>query len=189
MLILVTGEVGSGKTTACQRALDLFKLWGLTAGGILAPARYDTTGKKVGIDVLDVARGERYQLAEHVSEGGVTIGAYTFDQEALRQTVACVKSAIEVGFDVLFVDEIGPLELLHQGGLVEVLELLADPNRAPNALVVVRSAFAEMLERRLGRSDIIRIGVDRTHRDGLPVEMARVLKAAIQGSANGRQVQ
>lgn len=177
MIALVTGEIGSGKTTACQRAVDLLRARGVACYGVLSPARLDRTGAKIGIDVLDVATGNRRRLADLMPGAGETIGDYTFDQAALKwaidqlmRAVAAANHSGEAG--LLVVDEIGPLELVRRSGYVLVLEPLADPHQVPRGLVVVRCEHADVLELRIMRPDVRRLLVDEAHREGVPGEIA-----------------
>lgn len=171
MLALVTGEIGCGKTTACQRALDLLRARGVAPDGILSPPRLDGAGTKIGIDVLDVMTGERRSLADYVPGGGETVGNYTFDEAVLTWASARLQAALAAGPDLLIVDEIGPLELVYRGGYVAALEALADPHAVPHGLVIVRRECVDALERLLGRPDVRRFWVDRACRDGLPAEI------------------
>jgi nucleoside-triphosphatase len=179
MIALVTGKVGCGKTTTCGRTLDLLRGAGVTAGGILSPARLDTSGTKAGIDVIDVATGERRHLADYVRGGGGTIGNYTFNQRVLSWASARIHTAVAAGCDLIVVDEIGPLELVHQDGLVAALDLLADPRAVLNALVIVRQAYLDRLKRRLSRPDLSCFWVDESRREGLAHEIAAALEASI----------
>jgi nucleoside-triphosphatase THEP1 len=180
MIALVTGAVGCGKTTTCRRALELLQRGGMKAGGILSPARLDACGAKTGIDVINVATGERRRLAEYVTSGGRTIGSYTFDERTLSWASGCIRAAVSDGCALLVVDEIGPLELVHHAGLVAALDLLADPKTVPHALVIVRRAYLERLQRRLNRRDLCCFWVDEDHRESLPHEIATALKAGMQ---------
>jgi nucleoside-triphosphatase THEP1 len=151
------------------------------ARGVLSPARLNAGGVKIGIDAVDVATGERRELADYVAGGGETIGPYTFRQEALAWAIARLEEAVAGGqrggdAGLLVVDEVGPLELVHQGGFAAILEPLADPERVPHALVVVRQQYVDVLERLLGRSDTRRFWVDEAQRDALPAQIALALE-------------
>jgi nucleoside-triphosphatase THEP1 len=179
MIALVTGEIGCGKTTVCERAIDLLRARGLAPSGVLSLPRLDENGVKTGIDALDVVTGEQRRLANLVPGGGETIGDYTFDRASLDWVIGRLLAAI-AGLtragecDVVVVDEIGPLELERQGGFAVVLGPLADPNLVPHGLVVVRCEFVDLLELRLGRSDARRFWVDIARRERLPGEIAAV---------------
>ncbi|MBC7237264.1 MAG: hypothetical protein H5T69_15590, partial [Chloroflexi bacterium] len=95
-ILLLTAPRGAGKTTACWRFVEAAKGEGLQVEGILAPARLDDTGRKVGIDVLDVATGTRRNLAWlEPDESRRTIGPYRFDLEAMAWALDCVLQALD----------------------------------------------------------------------------------------------
>ena len=179
MIALVTGEIGCGKTTVCRRVIELLQAQGVAVGGILAPARLDGSGSKIGIDAVDVATGERQPLAKHVPDGGETIGTYTFDPAALQWAIERLLSAAVPRSTrtsrVLIVDEIGPLELVHQSGFVEILGPLANPDTVPRALVVVRRAWVDVLRARLGRPDVRQFGIEIDNRERMPIEIVALL--------------
>jgi nucleoside-triphosphatase THEP1 len=177
VLVLLTGEIGRGKTTVCRRALDLLRARGVWPSGVVTPPRLDATGTKVGIDALDVLTGEQRRLADYVPGGGTTIGDYSFDADALAWVIARLRAAVAAGPELLVVDEIGPLELVRGGGLAALLEPLADPGDVPHGLVIVRRACVEALERRLGRADVRRFWVNEANRDSLPAQVATALEA------------
>jgi nucleoside-triphosphatase THEP1 len=121
--IVITGESGSGKSTLCKELIDEAHKRGLTAGGVLSPPVFDGP-QKVGIDLEDVATGERRRLARlrpQVLENAPT-RKWAFDEivlewgnQLLRTTPYC---------DVLVIDELGPLEFKHRQGLLEGLVIV-----------------------------------------------------------------
>lgn len=179
MLALVTGSIGAGKTTVCQRTLDLLRVQGLAPAGILTPARLDASGAKIGIDVQDVASGAQRRFATRVASGGATVGAYTFDPEGLAWALDRLYEAAIARPDLLVIDEIGPLELEHKRGFAAMLEPLADPARVPLGLIVVRAQYVKELARRLARNDMQRFWVDAERRNGVPAALARALSGAV----------
>ena len=62
-VLLLTGPIGVGKTTVAERVAGLALRQGLACGGLLAPAMLNACGQKAGIWGMDVATGERRQLA------------------------------------------------------------------------------------------------------------------------------
>jgi len=176
MLALVTGEIGCGKTTACRRALAQLRARGVAPSGILTPPRLDGHGHKVGIDIVDLSTDQTRLLANYDAGGGETVGRYTFDQAALRWAIARLKAAVDAGPALLVVDEIGPLELTHGGGFVDMLDPLADPQRVPHGLVIVRAACVATLEARLDRPDARQFWIDRANRDAMPDQIAGALE-------------
>jgi nucleoside-triphosphatase THEP1 len=178
MIALITGEIGSGKTTACHQALRLLTARGIPCRGLLAPARYDPDGEKNGIDLLDVATGERRHLADAIPAGGATIGRYTFDPDVLGWGLERLEHALCAGPGLLVFDEIGPLELLHGGGFAMVLDPLADPARVTHALVIVRRQYLGDLQAILRRTDQRTYQVTPSSRDRIPTQIAEAFGAA-----------
>ena len=121
-IVILTGEPGTGKTTACRQLIERARDLGLDCAGILCPSRV-IDEVKIGIDVVDVRTEERRRLAE-VDElpGAVRMGPYRFDEEAIAWGVASLGRACPC--DLLIVDEIGPLEMDRGGGWANALDVL-----------------------------------------------------------------
>jgi len=148
---ILTGERGSGKTTACLELLAQAREAGLDCAGLVCPAVFDA-GVKVGIDATDVRTGERRRLASVDGlPGGLRLGPFRFDEASLawgerRLELACP-------CDLLFVDEIGPLELERGQGWVRALDVLRS-GRYGLAIVVVRPSLLDALRDRLGAGEV-----------------------------------
>jgi len=119
-LVLVTGESGSGKSTLCKGLIGEARKRGLIVGGVLSPPVFDGS-EKVGIDLEDVATGERRRLAHlrlRMLENAPT------RKWALDETVLCWGNDLLSTLpycDMLVIDELGPLELNYNEGLLEGL--------------------------------------------------------------------
>lgn len=176
IVALVSGEIGAGKTTICQKVVDSARTRGFTCGGLLTPALIEH-GRKVGIGGVDLLSGERKVMARIDRDlGGPCVGCYHFTTDAFAWANAIIASAVEASCDLLVVDEVGPLELVQGGGLTPALDLLG---AAPRALVVVRLSLVDTLRNRLGSkrwampaSPSLRVFVTTLHsRDDLPKEI------------------
>ncbi len=167
-VVLLTAPIGAGKTTACERFLERARAGGLDAGGILAPARYGQGGEKVGIDAVDVLSGERRTLAMFEPEVALrTIGPYRFDAAVMEWALDRVSLALATPIDVVIIDEIGPLELIHERGFAPALGQL--PHAQAKAIIlVVRSELLVALRERLELLRPITVTLTLANRDRIP---------------------
>ncbi|MBN1660690.1 MAG: hypothetical protein JXA93_20000 [Anaerolineae bacterium] len=176
MIGLLTGQVGVGKTTVAERVVGLARRNGLACGGVLAPALKNACGQKVGTWGIDLATGERRLLARTDRDlGGPAVGPYSFDAAAIAWVVDTIELALG-GSDLVFVDEIGKLELWRGQGLAPLLPLL-QAGKVERALVIVREGLLGELQVRLAGVETAIFGVTEANRDEMP---ARVL-AALSG--------
>ena len=176
IVALVSGGIGAGKTTICQKVVESARTRGFTCGGLLTPALVEH-GRKVGIVGVELRSNERKVMA-HIDRdlGGPRVGCYYFTADAFPWANAVIASAVEAGCDLLVVDEIGPLELIQGGGLISALDLL---DAIPRALIVVRLSLVDTLRHRLqtrrwpaSASPSLRVFVTTLNsRDRLPEEI------------------
>lgn len=140
MIILLTGESGSGKTTLCARLAATLRARGVDVAGVLTLPRF-ADGEKIGMEVADVRTGARLPLAEWAPRGAGTADLrWKFDETALEHGAHILRAAFPC--DVLIVDEVGPLELIHSKGWTVALQVLQRQNYR-NALVVIRPHLVE----------------------------------------------
>jgi nucleoside-triphosphatase THEP1 len=146
MIVLLTGESGCGKTTLCARVVASLKARGLDVAGVLTLPRF-ADGEKIGMDVEDVRTGERGALAERAAVGAGTANlAWKFDDAGLARGAQILRDAPPC--DVLVIDELGPLELIHNVGWIVALDVLQTGHYRA-ALVVVRPGLVENFQARL----------------------------------------
>jgi nucleoside-triphosphatase THEP1 len=165
---LLTGPVGIGKTTVAERVVGLARRKGLLCGGLLAPAMMSRCGQKAGIWGVDVETGERRILARTDRNlGGLSVGPYSFDADALAWASAVIDRALQPAtphpYDLVIVDEIGKLELWHDTGLATVLPKLA-AGAGGRSLVLVRDSLLAELQARLAPAEQVVFAVDEGNR-------------------------
>lgn len=145
-LILITGPSGSGKSTWCAELAEGARAKGMSVGGLLSPPVI-VGGSKVGIDLIDLATGERRRLA--IPRGSTspapTICHWQFEpttlawgNDILRDLPPC---------DLVILDELGPLEFIHDGGLQEGVHLI-DSRRLRVACVTIRPELRPHAQKR-----------------------------------------
>lgn len=170
-LVFLCAARGAGKTTACQSFVERARAADLRVGGILAPARYDVAGKKVGIDVVDAFSGEQRALGYIESDARLTtVGQYHFDPGVMNWALRCVLQALAAPIDVVVIDEIGPLELIKGEGLAPVFGRLQDAQAAV-AVLIVRVELLDRLRARLEAFHPVTIMLTLANRQQLPVRL------------------
>ena len=154
-LLIITGWRGVGKTTLCRLLAETVSGWGdfpqpekgrnnrsWQVAGLLSPAVI-VKGEKVAIDAVNLRSGEKRRLATHtaIPHQGTAMLDWAFDpavldwgNQVLRQAVPC---------DLLIVDELGPLELLHKGGWQAGVEAL-NSGLFRMGIVVIRPEFMDL---------------------------------------------
>lgn len=108
---LLTGEPGSGKTTALMKVVNAVKARGYTIGGVVAVEKR-VRGVRVGFEVVDLLSGSRDTLASIDLKTGPRVGKYRVNLKALSDLA--VKALIEAKqhCDLIVCDEIGPMEMV-----------------------------------------------------------------------------
>jgi nucleoside-triphosphatase THEP1 len=107
-------------------------------------------GKKVAIDQIDLASGERKRLGERVRNGGM-VGYWQLDEGVIawgNQILAGLNDK-----DLIIIDELGPLELEDGHGFQQALRLL-DKRRYRAAVVVVRPALLPLARLRWPTAEV-----------------------------------
>lgn len=114
---IVTGKRGAGKTTFCRHMAELARHAGWDVAGVLSPPRMEN-GVKTGIFAQDLRHGELRLLASQDSGeiAGAPMCRWVFSEQTLLWANGALAGAIPC--DLLIVDEIGPLELEREAGLL-----------------------------------------------------------------------
>jgi len=165
--IIVTGRVGAGKTTVCEKVVELAGSRGYSCGGILTPKAPDK-----GIIIVDVQTGESKVLASinNIYQGPHT-GRYFFNPEAIEFGNKAIDRA--VSSDILFVDEVGYLELEGEG-FARALEIIR-AGRVKNSILVIRQELLPAFSARLG-SEVTTVETTIKNRDRLPHKIGTLLR-------------
>ena len=172
MIVLLSGSIGCGKTTVCEQLVLLLRQKGLRPAGLLAPLLADADGRKRGIRLQRVETGEERVLAlTDRSLPGPRFGRYAFDACVMAWGLAGLRDALRCDYDLVIIDEIGPLELVRHEGLAPVLDDLRTLD-GTNVLVVVREALVGRLKERLGKLELMTFRVGAEGRDDLPLKIA-----------------
>jgi nucleoside-triphosphatase THEP1 len=177
-ILILTGERGAGKSTACSRTVDLARARGFTCGGIIT-LRRDTPGSATDHrDVIDARTGRSRQFTvdagDALSLTGDTVvqGRFRFDPRTLAWAEELLAQAIPC--DLLIVDELGPLEIIRGQGWQTAFDILQRGDFRL-ALVVVRPHLVDQARLRLPAAPSTTLTVTPHNRDALPAEILQTL--------------
>jgi len=137
VIFILTGAVGSGKTTFLRGLVDELRASGVPIDGFLS-LRVMTGGETAGYDLLEIRDGQcRPLLRRPGDEGMQKVGPYVLLPEGLARANEIIRRSGVA--DLLIADEIGPLELEGRGLWPALKNVLFDGRR--RSLVVVRESL------------------------------------------------
>jgi nucleoside-triphosphatase THEP1 len=178
-LILLTGERGIGKSTVCSTLRDFVARRGVRCGGFLTRRDLDDAGATCGLSLEEAATGACHRLAATREElRGPRVGPFSMDAAMLALGVQLARSAFDANLDLVFLDEIGPLELVQGLGFAPAIPLVAAHPRAAVILTLRPTlvvAAASRLAPRVARVEI----VTQETRDVLPRRLGEEILAAL----------
>jgi nucleoside-triphosphatase THEP1 len=178
MRMLVTGSPGCGKTSFCQRMVESARLEGARVGGVLAPAVYFDK-QRIGANVVDLATQLTAPITRLTCDGDGHHGSrWMIMREGLDVARSALEQAVRQTFDLIVVDEFGPLELAG-GGIRE--EAVDAWNSGLDVLLVARTSVADEVIHALDRPPDLRIVPEAS-----PVVRQRSLERVACGPAAQR---
>ncbi len=140
-VVIITGPIMSGKSTLAARVVDELRRRGLALGGMVARSLWNGDDR-YGFDMVDLANGSvtplarkqpagaaRYPVPFDFFEDGLLAGRLALDPE---RCAAC---------DVVFLDEVGKLEVADQGWAPLMPPLLALDR--PVVVLIIRDFLVE----------------------------------------------
>ncbi len=149
-VFIITGKHGGGKSTLVMELAERLRAAGQKPGGICAAGLW-ADGLRSGFDILDLASEKRVPLCRrNLSDVKVKAGEFGFYQEGLSAGDTALSSVALEGADVVFIDEVGFMEL-DGGGWASALERLLQDTKRPLVLVV-RDYLLDKVRERWGLS-------------------------------------
>jgi nucleoside-triphosphatase THEP1 len=145
-IIIITGDLESGKTSLCQEIIRFAQKSGINTTGLVSPGIF-RDGLKTAIDVQDISTGESRRLAELRDHPGTGLETkrWSFSPEAVSWGNRVLTKATPS--DLLIIDELGPLEFNRAEGWVAAFEVI-DQAQYQAALLVIRPSLVQQASRR-----------------------------------------
>ncbi|GIU42375.1 hypothetical protein TUM4438_08810 [Shewanella sairae] len=171
-VLIVTGESGSGKTTALAALIEQCQQQQIKLKGMFCPGVMKD-GRRFSSDIVDIATGERCLFGHRTgvldkktgtrfsfTESGLALGLQALDHNNVNQGDICI------------VDEIGPMELGGQGFGKQIAPLLAVENS--RHIWVVRPNLIEQVCRHWSLHNPEVIDIEDVH---LPQKLMQFINA------------
>ena len=127
-VIILAGNKHSGKTTFATELSILLKSNGEKVGGFLAPGKFENN-HRTEFDILDLSSGKKMLLSGINQEEGEKIGPFRFNVEGQNFGKEILKGQNLKETEIVFIDEIGPLELKGFGWAESIDQLMDDPDK------------------------------------------------------------
>ena len=175
--VLITGEPGSGKTTAIKKIVE--KLGNRAIGFWTEEVRDPKTKKRTDFRIV-TTDGKKKIFASKIFTSKKLVGSYGvnvkyFEEIALPLLERAINEARKDRRKVIVIDEIGKMELFSKPFRELVREIFYNDRLNVVATIPIRDVHKVVSEiRRL--PGVIHIHLDRTNRDLIPDEVVQLFQ-------------
>ncbi len=147
-VFIIAGEIGQGKTTCLIRLIEALRAENISVGGIYSP-RIMEGDATIGYDLVNISDQTREKYLQISDDESLSkIGKYSILPSG--QSMGYEAFAVS-GINVMFMDEVGLLELENKGWAKNLNELL---NASKSHLVLsVRDSFLERVIQKWNLND------------------------------------
>lgn len=172
-IILITGAPGSGKTTVLSKTVEALKGHGVSIGGMISREARDSCARE-GFEVIDLNSGKHGWLAHVHQKTGPQVGKYRVNLSDLERIGVKAVTEATQKYDVIVIDEIGPMELFSPK-FKQAVKAALKSSKVVLAVVHAKAKDPLISEAKgLAGAELFTVTVD--NRDGLPQMLAsRVL--------------
>ena len=166
MIIVITGDIGIGKTTVCKKVISKLKKKKFLCGGVLS-----VKDSKGDIKVLDLRNNKEIAFAsDNIEYNGPRTRNKFFNQEGIDFGIKAIEKSLDSDF--LFVDELGPIEL-EKEGYYKLLDYIKN-NQFNNIILIIRRSLLSKYKKILDRK-IKLFEVNRENRNSIPSKIYEYL--------------
>jgi nucleoside-triphosphatase THEP1 len=142
-VVIITGEIGSGKTSMISGISARLKESGILAGGIIAPAVFEGD-QKTGYKIIDISNSVEMQLSQTSEMDGMArVGKYFFNSGAITFGREALSVERNQDSQIVLIDEVGAWELQGQGWAGSLNELIINCNMP--LIITVRKSFLDLV--------------------------------------------
>jgi nucleoside-triphosphatase THEP1 len=173
-VFIVSGPVGSGKTSLLREVIERLEQTGHSVGGFIQPAFLDEKGRRNGYNLELLPESVTIELARESKDG---ISRWIFEESAFQRARTHLEA--QYGADVFLVDEIGRVERTGGGHWPVLARCL--PARGGIWVLVVRQGMERNVLARLGYAQAVTIH-DPTHKKSREVFIEALLAAVCLSS-------
>ena len=172
MFTIITGEIGIGKSTVCQRTIKELHDLGHKCEGFL-------NFKSCNGDIIleDIQSGEKRTLASpNVNFNGPRVRKYSFNQRIINLGLQIIANCDAAS--ILVIDELGWMELYGGGFAPGIKKLIARKDRV--CILIIRKG--EVLDMFLPKlpTDLLIFEVLPENRNTLPKNISLMINREIQ---------
>ncbi|MDR4988837.1 MAG: nucleoside-triphosphatase [Bacteroidales bacterium] len=126
-VIIITGDIGQGKTTYATKLANMLREEHIPVTGFLAPGKM-INNEKTGFMLLSLEDNSLTPLSSKTpNDEWQHVGSYYFNPEGLAKGKAILQPENTNAYDVLLIDEVGPLELNDFGWASGIERALGEP--------------------------------------------------------------
>jgi nucleoside-triphosphatase THEP1 len=161
-IYIITGKIGSGKTSVIQKLIQKFRFENIPVSGIYSN-RILENEKTTGYDVVDISTGgtEKF-LRQQGDENQQRIGKFYIDAEGLKKGNQILMNSHS---KLIIIDEIGKLELEGRGWANSLEQLIA--NSKSSLLLSVREEVIDEVFKKFKISPEIIFNVEEQNSEDL----------------------
>jgi nucleoside-triphosphatase len=172
-ILLITGAPGSGKTTVLSKTVEALKGHGVSIGGMISREAKDGCDR-LGFEVIDLSSGKHGWLAHVDQKTGPQVGKYRVNLADLEKIGVKAVTEATQKYDVIVIDEIGPMELFS-AKFKQAVQAALESSKVVLAVVHAKAKDPLISEAKgLPGAELFTVTVE--NREGLPQMLAsRVL--------------